>query len=82
MVSRMVRPCIQMFRIPFEQLEFIFECFQSLLIVSNLDFNTSNPIQMIRICIRTLRMPFERLEFAFKCFEFGSNCHNLHSNPF
>ena len=82
MVSRMVRLCIQMFRIPFERLEFIYECFKSLSIVSNLDSNTSNPIEMIRVCIQTLQMPFEPLEFAFKCFEFGSNGHNLQSNPF
>ena len=55
-----------MLRIPFELLEFAFECFESL-------SNGSNFIRM-------LRNPFEWFEFAFQCFEFLSNGSNLHSN--
>ena len=69
-----------MLRIPFEWLEFAFECFGSLSSGSNLHSNASNPFRMVRICIRMLRIPLECFKFAFECFESLSNGSNLHSN--
>ena len=62
---RMVRICIWMLRIPFEWLEFAFECFH---------------FRMLLICIRMLWIPFECFEFVFECFESLSNGSNLHLN--
>jgi len=70
---RMVIICIRMLRIPFEWLEFVFECFESLSNGLNLNSNGSNPFGMVRICIRMLRNPFEWFEFAFECLEFLLN---------
>ena len=68
-----------MLRIPFEWLEFGFECFESLS-SSNLDLNASNPFRMVQICVRMLRNLFEWFKFAFERFESLLNGLNLHSN--
>ena len=73
----MVSICIGMLRIPFEWLEFAFECFKSLSNGSNLNSNASNLFRMAQICIRMLRNPFEWFEFAFECFESLSYVSNL-----
>ena len=56
---RMVQISIRKLLIPFEWLEFAFECFETLSNGSNLHSNASNPVRMIRICIRMLRILFE-----------------------
>ena len=53
-------------RIPFEWLEFAFECFE---------FGSNGLTLHLNVPIL-----FEWLVFAFKCFKFGSNGSNLHSN--
>ena len=44
---RMVQLCIRMPRIPFEKLEFAFDCLESLSKVLKLDLKASNPFRMI-----------------------------------
>ena len=63
---RMVRICIQMNGISFEEFE--------------MDSNASNPFRMVRIWIRMLRIPFEWFEFPFECSESLSKGSNFHSN--
>ena len=46
---RMIKICIRMLRIPFEWLEFAFECLESLWKDLILDLKGSNPFRMIRI---------------------------------
>ena len=70
----MVRICIRMLQIPFEWLEFAFECSESLSNSLKLHSNASNPFRVVQISIR---IPFEWFEFAFECFESGSNASNL-----
>ena len=48
---RLVGICIQILQIPFEMLEFAFECFESCSNGWNLHLNGSNPVRMVRICI-------------------------------
>ena len=62
-----------MCQIPFEWLEFAFQCVESHSKSSNLHSNILSPFQMVQIWIQMLRIYFEWLEFAFECFEFGSN---------
>ena len=86
----MVRGCIRMLRIPFEWLEFGFDCFESLSNGQNLHTNSQNPVRTFRFWIGMLRTSFEWLEFGFKLFksflngigmlESLSNGQNLHSN--
>ena len=69
----MVQICIRILLIPFEWLEFVLECFETLSNGSNLHLNALNPFRMARICIR---MP----PITFECFESHSNGSNLYSN--
>ena len=71
-----------MLRIPFEWLEFAFECFISLWSGLNLNSNASNAFRKVTICIRMRRILFERFEFGFECFESLSNFDSNASNPF
>ena len=68
-----------MLRIPFEWLEFVFECLESLSKGLKLDLKALNPFEMVRIWFRKLQIPFEWFEFAFENFESLSNSSNLHS---
>ena len=61
---------------PFERLEFAFECFEPRLKGSNLYLNGSNLVRMVRICIRVFRIPIEWLSLLN-----GSNLHSNSSNP-
>ena len=70
-----------MMPIPFQWLEFAFECFESLSNGSNLILNATNPSRMVGIWIRMFRIPFESFEFAFEMllipfelFEFDFEC--------
>ena len=83
----MARIYIRMLRIPFEWLEFTFECFESLSNGLHLNSKAWNPFRMIRICIQMLQIFCERLEFAFEWLEFAfewfksrSKKLNLHLN--
>ena len=65
---RMVRICIQMVQIPFECLEFAFECFETRSNGWNLHSSASNTVQKVEFALSALN-PFEWLELAFECFE-------------
>ena len=61
-----------MLRIPFEWIEFGFECFKSLSSGSNLDSNASNPIRVVRIAF----------ECGIESLSSGSSLHSNASNQF
>ena len=72
--------CIRVLRIPFEEFEFAFECYESLSNASNLQSNASNPFRMVQMCIGMVRISFEWFEFGFESFKSVLNDSNLHSN--
>ena len=70
-----------MLRIPFEWLEFAFECFESHLKGMNLHSNGLSLVRKARICIRMLHVPVKWFEFAFECLSNGWNLSLNASNP-
>ena len=63
--------------VPFEWVEFTFECFETFSNVLNLHSNVSNPFRNIQIYIWIFWIPFEWFESGLKCSNLHWNASNL-----